>query len=132
MTRDVRNELLNRKVFGGFAPNAEVNSWVEVFVCFWKVTCALERGESPDWLKAWEAQKELVLWVGEFLLLTSYRGGTDSLLLGLCSEDSKMPGGRTYFYRCYIRPQITFEYLQSELITTSMPIRNPRNKTRRN
>ncbi|KAF8417223.1 hypothetical protein EV426DRAFT_382362 [Tirmania nivea] len=61
VARDVRNELLDREVFDGFTSTAEVNSWVEVFVCFWKVTCALERGDRPDAVKAWEAQKELVL-----------------------------------------------------------------------
>lgn len=57
----MRNELLDRGFFGGLTSTAEVNSWVEVFVCFWKVTCALERGDRPDVVKAWEAQKELVL-----------------------------------------------------------------------
>lgn len=61
VTRDVKNELLDRSVFSGLASNTEVNSWVEVFVCLWKVTSALERGDKPDWVRAWEAQKDLVL-----------------------------------------------------------------------
>ncbi|KAF8474227.1 hypothetical protein BDZ91DRAFT_675615 [Kalaharituber pfeilii] len=36
-------------------------SWVDVFTCFWKVAGALVGDEEEDWVKAWEAQKDLVL-----------------------------------------------------------------------
>ena len=42
------------------ASAAETASWLEVFVCFWKVASALERGDERDLLKAYEAQKDLL------------------------------------------------------------------------
>lgn len=62
VARDMSDKLTTQKIMN-LIPKGEQQSWIDAFIAFWNIACALEKLEEPDWVAAYEAQKELLMLV---------------------------------------------------------------------